>query len=88
MTYSLWSISIRGIGFSINDREGTKKMKKYSLKWWYETGAIYRAHGSRDKRIAKGYVAHLAFMMGYKFGKWKLAPEGDFARIVFAKIVN
>jgi len=60
-------------------------MKKYSIKWWYETGTIFRAQGSRNKRIAKGFIAHIAFVLGYKFGEWKLAPESDSVRIMNLK---
>jgi hypothetical protein len=62
-----------------------EKMTKYSLRWWYETGAIFRAQGSRNKRVAKGLIAHIAFLLGYYFGEWKLAPEGDSVRIMNLK---
>lgn len=62
-----------------------KQMKKYSLKWWFQTGAIYRAQGEYKKRIAKKLAAHLAFKLGYLFGKWNPANEGDFNRIVLAR---
>ena len=60
-------------------------MAKYSLKWWYETGAIYRAQGNKNDRVSDKFLSHLSFLLGYKFGKWNPAPEGDFRRIVNAK---
>lgn len=62
-----------------------KLIKKYSLIWWYQTGSVFRAERYGEKRIAKGFLAHLSFKLGYKFGKWVPAKEGDFQRIVSAQ---
>lgn len=62
--------------------------KKYSLKWWYQTGAIFRAEACGEKRVAKGLISHLCFKLGYKFGIWNPAPEGDFERVMTARGFN
>jgi len=57
-------------------------MKKYSLVWWYYTGATFRAQGSSKKqRYAKSLINHIAYSLGYKFGTWIEDKDGDFNRI-------
>lgn len=57
-------------------------MKKYSLIWWYRTGATFRAQGSKKTtRYAKRFIDHIAYSLGYRFGTWIEDKGGDFKRI-------
>lgn len=56
-------------------------MKKYSLVWWYYTGATFRAQAVNSKRVARKLLSHLAYKLGYMFGTWVEDKNGDFNRI-------